>query len=65
MSATALYTPTCSMRSTHFRLSATAYSIYLQLSSILEAVSPSESEVKPYRGDRDTLITDIPSIILM
>ena len=45
-------------KTTPCRLSATAYSIYSQLPSILEAVPPPLTLDAPCRGDRDPLITD-------
>jgi hypothetical protein len=59
--------PTPSRRTTPCRLSATAYSIYLHLPFISEAVPPSEPEDAPCGGNKDPLTTDsqiYPSKIL-
>jgi hypothetical protein len=56
--------PTPSWKTTHCRLPTTAYSIYLQLPSILKAVPPSTTcEDAPYLGDRDPLIMDITNVV--
>lgn len=47
-----------SWRTTHCRLSTTAYSIYLHPSFILEAIPPSTTWGHTTHGDRDVLVTE-------
>jgi len=54
--------PLRSWRTTPCRLSSTAYSIYSQLPSILEAVPPSAAW-GPCRGDRDPLVMDLVLVL--